>query len=299
MDFKWLIKENIPCWYELSWQKEEPAILLRVHQDFIKSTRMFPPESPIIRHYMEAFKFSNFSDSLNGNFGFNNTLFEGTFNYQGKKDEFVEFLIKLPIIKVKTHEVCDYCHGSGKDTIIEEDERDCIHCEGTGTKYDYLWQRAYAVSASFTIFFKIARYPEKETSSSLPQLIIVETVTDREMHGGSLGGEISIPLRNWLASLGDASLPEVTQATKTAYGHMFSGLRHFNDYYFKSYARSNGGFVADCPGDACGLHPSGWHKPEGEGYEFSCHNVDSPAQQITLLAGLAALHDRARKEINA
>lgn len=30
-------------------------------------------------------------------------------------------------------------------------------------------------------------------------------------------------------------------------------------------------------------------------YEFSCNNIDTFAQQLTLLAGLAALHDKIRK----
>jgi hypothetical protein len=31
-----LTRQDIPCWYELSWQEKIPAILLRVHEDFIK-----------------------------------------------------------------------------------------------------------------------------------------------------------------------------------------------------------------------------------------------------------------------
>jgi hypothetical protein len=31
------------------------------------------------------------------------------------------------------------------------------------------------------------------------------------------------------------------------------------------------------------------------GFEFSCHNTDTPMQQLTILASLAALHDLVRK----
>ena len=59
----------------------------------------------------------------------------------------------------------------------------------------------------------------------------------------------------------------------------------------------------DCPGNACGLNPSldaeyDMKKP-CHGYKFSCHNVDTAAQQLTLLAGVAALHDKARQEIKS
>ena len=50
---------------------------------------------------------------------------------------------------------------------------------------------------------------------------------------------------------------------------------------------------------ACGLNPSHDHMDIGQGYEFSCHNTDTPAQQLTLLAGLAALHDLVRKDMAA
>ena len=57
----------------------------------------------------------------------------------------------------------------------------------------------------------------------------------------------------------------------------------------------NGRLIMNCPGDACGIHPENWYEENDKGYEFNCHNVDSPMQQITLLAGLAALHDEARR----
>ena len=54
----------------------------------------------------------------------------------------------------------------------------------------------------------------------------------------------------------------------------------------------------DCPGNACGIHPTEVDlRYDLGGYEFSCHNVDSPAQQMALIVGLAALHDMARKEM--
>lgn len=299
MEFKWIIQENVPCWYELSWKEEIPAIILKVHKDFIKTAKNFSIETPIINSFMDEFKFSNFSGDLTGNFGFDNTLFNGTFEYIKKNGEFADFLIRIPRIKVKIQEVCDHCQGSGKDSILEEDERECIHCGGTGIAYIYKWQPAYAISASFTVFFRLTKYPEEETSASIPQLMTVETVTNQGMHGGSLGGEISIPLYQWLSSLGEGTnLPEVTQAMKIAHEYMFGDLHPFDDHCFRAYLAGNeGGFVANCPGQACGIYGEIWHVPKKEGFKLNCHNVDSPAQQITLLAGLAALHDRARREI--
>jgi len=81
---------------------------------------------------------------------------------------------------------------------------------------------------------------------------------------------------------------------------MFNGLGSFDEYDFRAYVRNDkGGLVFDCPpGNACGIYPSNWDMDKGRGYKFNCHNVDNAAQQITLLAGLATLHDYARKEIS-
>lgn len=88
------------------------------------------------------------------------------------------------------------------------------------------------------------------------------------------------------------------QAMKTAYKRMF-GPDHIDEYSFHAYVAYKGGWLnVGCPGNACGLNPTSQGVTEkGKGYEFACHNVDTPAQQITLLAGLAALHDKARKEM--
>ncbi len=301
-DFKWLIKENIPCWYELSWNKEKLAVILRVHRDFIETSPAITSGHLIVKALMEKFKFQNFCGNFEGNFGFDEGAFE---NLREVKNGFFEYLVSIPKIKVETGKPCKECKGSGKDPFTRRyglEDRQCLHCNGSGKEYFYNWKLAHAVSASLSIFFRISHYPEKETSketsASFPQLMIVDTIIDTGMHGGSLGGEFSIPLTQWLASLyqgRDTPIPEMTQAIKTAYGHIFGDLKHCNDYYFRAYVGSeNGGLVADCPGDACGIHPSDWGRIKGMGYEFSCHNVDNAAQQITLLAGLATLHDKAR-----
>jgi len=300
-DFKWLIKENIPCWYELSWNGEKPAIILRAHQDFVETVPVITSEHLIVKALMEKFKFRGFASDLKKDFGFDEGIF---INLGGVKNGFFEYLIPIPKIKVETGKPCKECEGSGKDLYAQKygmEDRECIYCNGSGKEYFHNWQLAHAVSAGLNIFFRISRYPEKETSAPFPQLMIVDTIIDTGMHGGSLGGEFSIPLTKWLAFLyrgRNMPIPEITQAMKTAYGHIFGGLKHFDDHYFRAYIGSeNGGLVADCPGDACGIYPSSWHIDKERGYEFSCHNVDNAAQQITLLAGLAALHDKVRREI--
>lgn len=291
--YKDLKREDIPCWYELSWQEKPPAIILRVHKDFIANAPVIPDDAPIIKQFMEGgFGFKKFCANLEGNFGFDNAFQPGK-----ETEEFVEFVAVIPRIEKQTGKPCPSCKGSGKNEFFPEDK--CLHCEGEGKEWKIYWCPAYAISATFTIFFLLSRFPEKETSSSLLQLLTVCTATLKEMHGGSLDGEFSRPLCQWLRSLvasGETNLPVITRAMVMAYGRMFR-LKDFYRFSFRADIRGEkGGLCTDCPGDATGIHPSDWYFHEEEGYEFSSHNVDTPMQQITLLAGLAALHDLARKE---
>lgn len=291
--YKHLIIDDIPCWYELSWQEKPPAIILRVHKDFIVSTPNIRDDAPIIKQFMEGgFGFKKFCANLKGNFGFDNSLQRGK-----ETEEFVEFRATIPQVKKQTGKPCPSCKGTGKNEIFPESK--CLYCDGEGKKWRHDWRPVDAISASFTFFTLLSRYPEKETSSSLLQLFTVRTITLKEMHGGSLDGEFSRPLVEWLrtvAKMGkEVKIPEIAQVMMVAYGRMF-GLKDYDRFSFKAYLSEKGGLTADCPGDATGIHPSDRYFREGEGYEFYCHNVDNSAQQITLLAGLSALHDRARKE---
>jgi len=300
-DFKWLIRENIPCWYELSWDKEKTAIILRIHRDFVETVPIITSEHWMIKSLMGKFKFQNFFGDLKKDFGFS----EGIFKNLGEvKNDFFEYLIPIPKIKTKTDDPCKECEGTGKDLMAKEffqEKRGCLHCGGTGKEYLLDWKAAHAVSATFTFFFSFSNYPAKETSAIFPQLMTIETMTDACTHGGSLSGEFSVPLVKWLRSIyqgQDTSVPEISQAMKSTYISLFGELGLFDKYSFKAYiGNQGGGLVADCPGQACGIHPSNWDMREKEGYQFSCHNVDTAAQQITLLAGLAALSEKAKKEI--
>jgi hypothetical protein len=290
-EIKLLIRENIPCWYELSWRAVEPAIILRVHRDFIKNTGPIPDNQWMVADLKQKLGSTNFIGNFEGNFGFDDAFFR-----VGEIEEFTNFEVPIPLIR-KERGVCRECKGSGKDEF-----GDCLRCMGEGKEYSFDWKSAYAISASFTAFSMWSRFPEKETSSLLPQLMTVQTITHEGSHGGSLDGEFSIPLCNWLKQLEERTKPEsletVVESMWSAHTQMFNRPKLYPKYHFRAYIHDGGRITLDCPGDACGIYipPEGTWR-EGRGREFSCHNVDGPMQQITLLAGLAALHDKARREM--
>lgn len=291
---KILIRENKPCLYELSWKPRIPAILFKIHKDVIEKKGSVSDDAPIIRGLKERFNLKDFLTDFTGDFGFG-----GVFKNCGQDSEFIKFNIDIPIIESKDGK-CDGCDGTGENKDLGE----CTYCDGSGDKFKYDWNLSYSISASFTVLLTFLYTIENEVESKLLQLLEVDTITSEGIHGGSLGGQFSIPLVNWLKKFKSSEdIPEIKKAMRRVYKHMFcNNIKYVGMDFRVGFGSSrNGRIIIDCPGDACGIHPAEVYCSDRDnediGYNFSCHNVDSPAQQLTLLVALAALHDRVRKEI--
>ncbi len=301
-EFFFIERENMPCQYELSWDEKTPAIVIRMHRDFIEGCSV-SSEAPLISHFLAEFGFSVFDCFKANLFGEQIFGFDGAFQKVGEKKDFIIFEARIPQVEKQLNEACHECDGSKQDKSLEGEK--CLYCKGTGREMVMDWRSVYAISATFTVFFALAslRHCKKDkTSCAFPQLITVETITEKKQHGGSLDGVYSIPLAGFLSSLGpNTEIAEMTEAMVGAWGKMFGEIDKYQRYSFwAKVAYKNGWLNVSCPGDACGLHPADSMGPTlGEGYKFSCHNVDSPMQQISLLAGLAALCDKARKGIKS
>jgi len=295
MSVKLLVYENIPCWYELSWDEKKCALILRMHNDFLKELDEIVKnmtQAPIVKAMKEEFGFTSFSfDWQNGDIGFNGAFKKS----KNSKKGFVDFFIKVPEVEREIKgKKCKGCRGTGETSYDTE----CLYCRGTGKEKEIVWTNAFEISASFSVILGLSFLCKRDTSSTIPQLLTVQTITRKGMHGGSLDGEVSVPLTEWMKAIskeGDVEIPEAVKAMKTAHGTMWTS-HEFDRFMF--VVRKEGAFISDCPGNACGLHPTNWSELERKrGHHFSCHNVDSPMQQLTLIVGLAALCDKARKEM--
>ncbi len=126
-------------------------------------------------------------------------------------------------------------------------------------------------------------------------------------YGHAVSGELYPAFRAWLArraermSADDNILGEAQVAMKQAYAH----VAHPNARQFAHECRArihkSGRFILECPGNACDLaiYPDSdhFHLMPDSVTNFSCHNLDSAAQQLTLLCGLAALCDAASMDL--
>ncbi len=286
-----MIDQDIPRWYGLFWVNDGPHLGVALHKEFVATVPVINETAPIVQSFKISFGFREFVGDLRGNFGFDNVL-----RFDREEGDFLRLLASLPVFERLTDELCEDCNGLGQR---DEDDGggDCFYCEGKGRKKNFDRQSAYALSASLNLLFAVAQFPDVETSCQLPQLITVDLATFRDMGGFAISGLYSKRLSQWLAQGAPKEIPEMVDAMKVAHTRMFGALRKYDQYRFRAAVDYDTGWLnTSCPGDACGLNPADGHVDRGEGYKFFSHNVDSPMQQLTILASLAALHDLVDKD---
>lgn len=284
--------ERIPCWYDLVWRRRE-GIILRIHSDFIAKSVPIKSNAPILDQYKNDFEFSSFGCEFGKDFGFQNCL-----RFLGQKRGFYEYLVPTPLIRKKSGKKCHYCDGSGKHYFFEGDK--CHYCDGTGDEVVDDFSEAYAVCATINVLFNFMRFPDFETSCSIPQLMDIKTAVIHGPQGSSIGGQYSYDVVRWMEKRGPGVIGEIVYAMQTAWKRMEGRLERFDKLYFSAYLdRSPGWFCTSLPGSACGIHPDGDTSRsiiDKRGYEFSSHNVDSPEQQLVILASLAMLQNLVRRD---
>lgn len=283
-----MIEKNMSCWYELGWDEEAKSLILRVHKDFAKKTKIFPVHDIVIWSYKKEFGLLSYGPDFFGEyFGF-----DSAFRKRGEIEDFVEYEIKIPNLGTEVN--CDYCYCTGKNSFDEP----CLICSGSKKKIQYDYKPALAISASFTIFLKLAYFGRNmEISSKQYQLFEIDTMTQKSPcgNGSAINGWFSERLTMWLRGLQDNSLADIIWAMKIAYNQMFNDkISIFENLDFDINVGEKGGLILRCPGDASGIYPLS-NRQGKEDYMFSSCNMDSPVQQITVLVGLGALHDLARK----
>jgi len=290
-EIKNLYRDILSCWYELSWDAHSCGIVLRIHEDFLASQEPIPTDAPIIQMYQKNLGMEQFFTDFDEDIGF-----DRVFIRLGEKDGFVEFFIKIPWIRLNTNIDCEYCDGTGKGEFRDR----CGRCNN-GKKYKYDRLTANKIGASLAIITTFLRTQQVQTSAEIPQLFVVSTSLTYGMQGAPINGEVGIPCVEYLNAFAGEDIPLVREAVMQAYNHMWPIRKHDKPSFKARVYDGSGRFMIDCPGDACGIgcgFDGSFSRSEIMGYGFSCHNPDSVLQQLSLVAGLAALHDIVRNQIS-
>jgi hypothetical protein len=143
-----------------------------------------------------------------------------------------------------------------------------------------------------------------EPDTNHMQLMVLETQVQHTTtpHSAPLYGAVSPALTEWVARTWANN--DNVEHTAQCMCHAWNALSRrdhakYSGGRFSARLGENGSFALECVGDACEvLTIDWWTREPGEGHELGCHNLDSPAQQLCLLAGLAGLHDLACKELD-
>ena len=281
-----IITEDVPCWYELSWQEKPAALIIRLHRDIMAQTKWPTIESPVVLSYQSAYAFGRFEPDVTKGFGF-----DGAFVTVPSKDtEWITLRGCVPTM-VTGKKTCADCRGTGVHRLLKWT---CIRCDGTGQERVMSWQALDAFSASCVVLFGCPLLLFRgQSSAPKPQLLTIRCILQSGMHGASMGGYMSTALIQWCKTLENGALGQPTRAMQVASRRLFErvGKPELQEIVFSVH---NGTIRAACLGNATEIHPE-WPKEQvHEGYAFTSHNVDNAWQQVTFLAGLAALHDLAR-----
>lgn len=191
-------------------------------------------------------------------------------------------------------EKTEWGYGPAIQTVSELDTVSWI-CEIPSAESEKLTLKA--LSASLKILFWVLNFKSEEFKTNQDQgnqLLDLQLTAEMRMDGGGMIVTLAPAFIRWLATMpsefNDRSIIETMKKT----AERMSGRVPFG-IYDAWFQRSNWVGLT-VPGSAAGLYP-GDHQPvknPNRGYQLFTHNIDSAGQQLTLLAGLADMHGKAR-----
>jgi len=200
--------------------------------------------------------------------------------------------ISLNFASAFTAPIAGDCGLNNVFVLGQSDHPDWIVWQFTLPQAEVNDAKAFAIRATFNLFVDyLSMCYEVDTGWSTNQLIFIQDFSTSA--SGSFRAIFTPTVVKWLSSSKNREkLEEITKAMRTAFSHIwrsrFEGL----------------GFQATCedgyrfhllPGDRAGLDPApNTENLAGHGYELICHNIDTWMVQLSLLIGLAKLHDLIR-----
>ncbi len=159
-------------------------------------------------------------------------------------------------------------------------------------------QSALAVSATLSVFFdalkSCVRGVQPEALGPDHQLMLVTpSLQERALHAAPISAIFSPEtIRRMPQIAATEAMASVTEAMRTACQHLWGAPLNEAEAFETRCDPPEDVHLRIPFGNAVGLSPRLHGRGAGLGYELDSHNVDMPFHQLTLLAGLARLHER-------
>lgn len=167
-------------------------------------------------------------------------------------------------------------------------------------------KKAKDCARTLALLLQAARFCENEihTSSQNQQLLVVTGLLGEDTQSGwDLSLDIGKKLFAWTLANSKQMNKEIIDEMKKVWMRLEGRrtLKHWAEDKFQAYLHPNGGLYLQVPGNAADLCPAIGSElgsfddlKESDHYNGYClvpHNIDSPLQQLSLLAGVLKLQD--------
>lgn len=205
--------------------------------------------------------------------------------------------------------------GFGLDARFGHEQCGCLEDDDSGRSYRFPLVSTNTSSIVLTVSVLLMLLNDAvdehgpSLSSNRPQLMAFSTRCASESDapmgwGHMISGKAYPPMRRWLSDRvrlgGSDPLSAVRKAMREAYTSLDPERGKLFVDMCDARLDPSGRFLLECPGNACdvAIYPESDYGPDADGpTAVSCHNLDSAPQQLTLLAGLAVLHQLAEADL--
>lgn len=193
--------------------------------------------------------------------------------------------------------------GYGKCAYVEQSDTESRYCFPLIPEQEGCI--ALTLSLSF-LFLDLVQDEAEGQGSNRQQLMTFSTRCENrpEGWGHMIGGYAYPAMRAWLSRTAESGtddpLATVRDAMRLAYRSLDPEHAELLVDMCDARLHESGRFLLECPGNACdvAIYPDCDYGLIGEmPTTISCHNLDWVRQQLTLLAGLAALHQLAEADL--
>lgn len=270
--------------YTLGYSHEN-GLIFKINPCAAALLEKLPVDNLIIRYCKEKLHVTNFEPSIEKSFGFDGC----------SKQSFVDDLIQLsfpPVVEFElSKKKCEFCHGKKKNFLGHK----CYYCRETGMEIN----RNSNINTICVSLHVLTRYlnwtvmMDKDNPVPENKFGLQDFSIELDASAGA-GGQCSETLFKTIKDHADEIEKKSQENMKLLY-YKIEGREYFpkfdfhvSPYDFRCDIKESGGFYFEVPGqNGCSIHMD--HHTNAKG--FTCHNVDSNQQHLSLISGFATMID--------